>query len=334
MKYFTEPHGIFIIQIPVEWQYKNVAIGHEEVSPFSFELYENPVGAFQLSCYSSKEKAIRFNVKTQKSDTNNLEFDKRRMDGGGFNMHLWYACVEDHMFMAKYIYDSSKENESEIIIEIEKAEKALSTLELISIDKREIAIEIDKYEKFIASLSASFDLKNRAIENKSLIELLIITANQIDAYLRMALVMKKQLKENTNRIDASLLFQGHTDAPVMERKIYSMARENGIIDQDTFDKLEQLYKERNKVVHRYIITEFRTRNLYQIGYDYQCICEKVRLFLKEVEDLQFKQGIGIHGNGRNPEYVPKQEHIQLLFSQVNDKHLTKELYRQIKSQGE
>lgn len=31
------------------------------------------------------------------------------MDGGGFNMHLFYAVVEDHLFMAKYIYQTKDE---------------------------------------------------------------------------------------------------------------------------------------------------------------------------------------------------------------------------------
>ena len=38
MKYFTHPKGTFVIKIPVEWQYKNVAVGYEEKSPFSFEF--------------------------------------------------------------------------------------------------------------------------------------------------------------------------------------------------------------------------------------------------------------------------------------------------------
>jgi hypothetical protein len=330
MKFFIDPDGKFVMKIPIEWQYKNIAIGHEQVSPFSFQLYEKPVGAFQISCYSNKEKQLNKTVEVQKFNSNNLQFMTRRMDGGGFNVHLWYAIVEDHMFMANYIYDSAKEQNPAIATELEKVELALSTLELLSIDKRPLAIEIDKYEKFIASLAASFDLKSKAIKNESLIELLIIIANQIDAYLRMAIVMKKQLADKTNRINMQLLFQGENDPPIMERKVYRQALDIGIIDQCIFDKLENLYKERNKVVHRYIITEFKTRFLYQIAYDYELVCETVRQALKEVEDLQFREGVGIHGNGRNPDEEPTESDRQFIFSQINDKHLIEELYRQVK----
>jgi hypothetical protein len=252
------------------------------------------------------------------------------MDGDGFNIHLWYAIVEDYMFMAKYIYSTSKEKSKKVAVELEKAVKALSTLELISVDKRELAIEVDKYEKFMASLCASFDLKNKALESRSPIELLVIIANQIDAYLRMSIVMKKQLNEKTDRIDISLLYQGENDTPIMERKIYKQALDLKIISQTVFDKLDFLYGERNKVIHRYIITEFKTRNLFQIVYEYEVVCEKVRLSLKKIEDLQFVKKIGIHGNDRNPDEEPKAEHINMIYSQVNDKHLIKKIYRKIK----
>jgi hypothetical protein len=330
MKYFTEPNGIFVIKIPIEWQYKNIIAGIGEVPPFSFELYENICGAFQISCYSESEKAINTNIKVQKSNTQNLEFVERRMDGGGFNMHLWYAIVDGHSFMAKYIYSTSKQNSKKVKGELEKAKKALSTLELVSIDNRELALEFDKYEKFMASLCASFDLKNKALKSKSPIELLVIIANQIDAYLRIAIVLKKQLTEKTDRIDTKLLYQGESDVPIMERKIYKQSLELKIITQTVFQKLEFLYGQRNKVIHRYIISEFKTRNLFEIVYEYEVVCEKVRLSLKKIEDLQFAKKIGLHGGDRNPDDDPKEEHVNMLYSQINDKHLIKKIYRKIK----
>jgi hypothetical protein len=60
------------------------------------------------------------------------------------------------------------------------------------------------------------------------------------------------------------------------------------------------------------------------------VCETVRQSLKVVENLQFKEGIGIHGNGRNPEEEPTEQNINMLYSQVNDKHLIRDLFREIK----
>lgn len=330
MKYFTEPNGLFVIKIPIEWQYKNIAVGIKEVSPFSFELYENACGAFQISCYSKNQKPIATKLKAQKSNSQNLDFLKIKKDDGDFCLHYWYARAEDYLFMAKYVYLASKRNSKKIKLELDKVEKSLSTLELVSIDKREMALEFDKYEKFMASLCASFDLKNKALESKSPIELLVIIANQIDAYLRIAIVLKKQLSEKTNRIDTKLLYQSESDTPIMERKIYKQALELKIITQSVFEKLDFLYGERNKVIHRYIISEFKTRYLFEIVYQYEIVCEKVRLSLKKVEDLQFTKKIGLHGGDRNPNDDPREEDVNLLYSQINDKHLIKKVYRKIK----
>jgi hypothetical protein len=46
MKYFTHPEGIFEIKIPLDLHYKNEVAGYENVSPFSFELFQNTQGCF------------------------------------------------------------------------------------------------------------------------------------------------------------------------------------------------------------------------------------------------------------------------------------------------
>jgi len=332
MKYFTHPAGKFIIKIPVEWQYKNIEAGYKEENPYSFELYDNEdTGCFQISSYSEQEKPFKKTLKIQPYNTDKLEFLNQRMDGGGFNMHLWYAIVEDHLFMAKYIYDTGKENSDEIIKELKKVEKSLETLQLLSPDKWEKAIEIDRYEKFNASLAASFDLLYKAYENESFIEIIIIIANQIDAYLRLAIVMTKQLNDKTNNIDTTFLYQGEGDKPIFERKIYSIAQELCIIDSQLFNKLESLYGERNKMVHRYIISDLKTREILFLSKDYVEVCEEVRLILQSTENRQFKEQIGIHGGNRNPEEEHTPENITLIHSLVNDKHLLERLKRKIEN---
>lgn len=329
MKIFTEPNGKFIVEIPTEWRYANVAANYEEKSPFSFQPYEKPSWAFQISCYSNSEKLQNKNVPIQKYDTPNLDFVELRKDEDGFNMHIWGASVEDHTIMAKYIYDSNKENDKEIRFELGRIKKALSTIQLLSPENRRLACELDKYEKFMASLAASFDLKNEALNNRSFIEFSIIVANQIDAYLRLCIVMTDQLKNKTDKIDIKLLYQSPTDKPVMERKIYSMAKEKGIIDEKVFEQLESLYLERNKMVHRYIISEFRTCQLIEIAYHYESICETIRLITRNIEDLQFESKIGIYGNGKHPLEEPNEDAMNFLYSQVNDKHLISEFERKI-----
>jgi hypothetical protein len=330
MKWFREPSGKFVIKIPTEWRYANVAVDYEEKSPFSFQSYENPNWSFQVSCYSDEEKSFNQRVTKQKFNTPKLEFKEFRMDGDGFNIHIWGATVENNTLMAKYIYDTGKESDTDILIELGRVKEALSTIQLLSPDKRTICFELDKYEKFMAALVASFDLKNNALKNESFIEFSIIVANQIDAYLRLSIVMREQLNESTDNIKLKYLYQSPTDKPVMERKIYIEAKSKGILNDEIFKDLEELYIERNKMVHRYIISEFRTKQLFEIAYRYETVCEKVRLQMRNIEDEQFERKIGIYGNGQHPHAEPTDEVLKLLQTQVNDKHLLKKFERKIK----
>jgi hypothetical protein len=327
MKNFTAPGGIFSLRIPVEWQYINIAAGMEEKSPYSFQHYQESKSAFQISCYPKPDKWNN-KIPDQKANTDHLQFEQARMDDEGFNIHLWFANVEDHYFMAKFIYDADRAHVPELARELGQVIQALSTLQFLTGAARAEAVELDIYEKFIASLAASFDLRSRAFEKMALIELVIIIANQIDGYLRMAIVLHKQLKEQTERIEVGLLRQEKGDQPIFEKQIYSMAADLEIISGELRDSLFSLYSERNKMVHRYIISEFKTRDLMQIVYDYDQVCEKVRLRLKYFEDLQVTQKVGIYAH-KNPGGMPDALSMDILFAQVNDKHLEKDLFRKI-----
>src|SRR5258706_406648 len=223
MKYFTEPNGKFAIKIPVEWQYKNGIHNMGHVSPFGFQLYEKPVGAFQISCYPTGDRKFDPSIRIQKGNT----------------------------------------------------------------------------------------------------------ANLIDAYLRQSLLMKKQIDLKTNEIDIVFLYQGDEDKTITERQIYNLSKDQGLTSQALFDKLETLYKKRNKIVHRYIISDLKTNELLDIFDEYEIVCEEVRLVLKKMEDLQFREKIGIHGGQRDPREEHSPEAINFLMSLVNDKHLLTGLKRDI-----
>ena len=145
MKYFTEPSGQFVIKIPIEWQYQNVLAGYKEESPFSFVLYDSPegAGAFQVSCYPASENSPKNNI--QSADRDNLQFLEKRMDNDEFNIHLWFCSVEDHIFMAKYIYGKAWESTGLIKNELRKVKTCLSKLVFISEKNRGIVFGLDKY---------------------------------------------------------------------------------------------------------------------------------------------------------------------------------------------
>lgn len=328
MKYFTHPDGIFEIKIPLDWHYKNEVAGYENKSPFSFELFQNTQGCFQLSCYHKSEQKINSNLPKSIYNKNKLDFIQTELPDPEFKMLLWATVVEDYFFMAKYICQPTKLNSKIIKKQIEKVENSLSTLMCLSPDRRQFAINCDRFEKFIASLAASFDLKNKAIKNRSFIELIIINANQIDAYLRLCIVHKFQIIENSNLFRLDYLYQGENDRPLMEKKIYDKAKEMNILSEEQHTKLYNLYDLRNKVVHRYIITDIKTMELREICYDYEMICDEIRMVLASIETEQFEKKIGYHGM-KDPHRERDQNHANELFSRVNDKHFSKEFHRKL-----
>lgn len=328
MKYFTHPNGIFEIKIPLDWYYKNEVAGYENKSPFSFELFENTQGCFQISCYHKSEKKINTTLPKSEYNTDKLEFIQTELPDQEFKILLWATVVEDYFFMAKYVCQPTKLNLKVINKQIEKVKNSLSTLMCLSIDRREFAISYDRFEKFNASLAASFDLKNKALDNRSFIELIIINANQIDAYLRLCIVHKIQIIENTSLFELEYLYQGKNDRPLMEKKIYDKAKEVNILSDKQHDKLYMLYDLRNKVVHRYIITDIKTRELQKIGYQYEVLCEEIKLVLADIETEQFEKKVGYHGV-KDPHRDRDKNHVNELFSMVNDKHFYKEFYREV-----
>ena len=119
MKYFAPPNGDFILYLPIEWQYMNIAAGYEEKPPYSFQLYEKNVGAFQISCYPTEGKTPPEDRIIHKAEDPVYEFIETKIEDKIFEVHLWFSSVEDHFFMAKYIYDKKEINNPKIKDEIQ-----------------------------------------------------------------------------------------------------------------------------------------------------------------------------------------------------------------------
>ncbi len=330
MKFFTHPKGIFEIQIPLDWHYIKNVDGYEDKSPFSFELFENTNSCFQISCYHKSEQEINSKLPSHEYNLDKLKFIAIELPDPEFRIMLWSTVVKDYFFMAKYICQPTKLSDEIIIEQISIVENCLSSLICLSPDRREYAIGYDRFEKFNASLAASFDLKNKAIKNLSIIEIVILNANQIDAYLRLCIVFKFQILEKTNLFKLEYLFQSEADKPLMEKKIYDKAKEMQIISDKQHKKLYELYSLRNKVVHRYIITDIKTIELKEICYEYELICEEIRLMLKDIETEQFENKVGYNGI-IDPKGEKDESFVDELFSLVNDKHFYKEFHRDIKT---
>jgi hypothetical protein len=329
MKHWTEPNGNFIVNIPIEWQYKNAIYANiEEKLPYSFEPYEESLGCFQLSCYPLSENGINPNFPIQKNNSK-VKWLTSRMYDKEFDMLLFHAQVDDLLCIAKYIYSSELRNDKRIHEQIDKVKLALDSFTVIPQIDRELAKNLDKHDNYLTSLAASYDLLNNAFDSESYIEVIVILANQIDAFLRSSIILKEQLENRTNDIDIKYIFQGDDESGISERKIYIKANEMKIIDNELLKELNDLYDLRNRVIHRYIISYLKTRDIIKIAYNYLVLNEKIRLILKSHEEMQFGKGFGIYGCGYSKDDEFDEPEYKRAYSWANDKHLVEKLRRRL-----
>ncbi|MDG3820682.1 hypothetical protein L5B88_27155 [Pseudomonas aeruginosa] len=326
MKHWTEPSGIFLIQIPIDWQHLNSGLsGHEDRPPYGFQPYEAPIGHFQISCYPLSELAPHV-AKANPYGVKKLSWNETRHDDAEFCVHLFFSAYHDQALIGKYIYSTDLEGDNSIADQLATVSQILGSIVIVPELERKLAADLDKFDRFTGSLAASHDLLNTAIEAMACIEIIAIAANQIDAYLRLSLVIEKQLKDKTDNIEIRYLFQADEEKGIMERKIFDDALKFQIIDQETFDNLNSLYSLRNRVIHRYIISNIKSRDLVEIAERYLKAVEKTRLTLRDLEQRQALVPYGIYGKGKAG---PTKDAIRRLHASANDKHLLEKYRRSV-----
>jgi hypothetical protein len=150
------------------------------------------------------------------------------------------------------------------------------------------------------------------------------------SFLRSAIIIKVQLDKETDDIEVRYIYQADKDNGISERKIYKTAFEKNIIDKEEFDELNRLYNLRNRVIHRYIISYLKTKDILKIADQYLKLNEKIRLILKSYEEIQFGKGFGVYGRGEYRKNVKLDNtEYRRAYSWANDKHLLAKFKRRL-----
>jgi hypothetical protein len=139
------------------------------------------------------------------------------------------------------------------------------------------------FENFAHSVAAVRVLLGTANEVGSFIEGLMLYATIVDAVLRNLVALETAPRDDqTRHLDARYFV--HDDSKWMnERRIYSEARDCGVIDQDLFAELEELYRFRNVVIHRFIISPIAYNDLIPRLDQYEVITQRLLARLAEIE---------------------------------------------------
>lgn len=154
--------------------------------------------------------------------------------------------------------------------------------------------------QFMDGFVAAAELLQRAAQNGFFIEYICLAASVIDGSLRIGLILQHQLKTQSSELLEELLLQTEADPIVSEREIYRRAALEGIIDGDLARKLEDLYTKRNRVVHRFIISELTTHEVLQIATEFEQTLPAVNAAVGALEARQVEHGIGMSRSGELP----------------------------------
>jgi hypothetical protein len=103
---------------------------------------------------------------------------------------------------------------------------------------------------------------------------------------------KMRLNKNDD-IDEQWVYQGPNDKKKSEKDIYQKAKSLGIIDEVIYNKLFTLYEDRNRVVHRFIISEITLAEVEDIAFRYYQIMNEINRIIYEIEQEQIKRGVGM-----------------------------------------
>ena len=260
------------------------------------------------------------NLEIQCSDYT-ISFEERFADHAGLCAYMWLCAVDDHFIMMTYTYEAKHHSKTRTMKEFLRIREVLNTFGFVKTEYRNRILGIRRYNLFMASIATSLEMKLRARQNGAFIEVVVLSACRIDALLRMAITLTTQLETKSEEIDPSILYQDSGDKPISERQIYKQALDKGIIDQVLFEKLELLYKERNKVVHQFIITDILTEDLLEISRKYDEIDRKIGKIIDDLEYRQYQAKTGMFASDDGPPgaYFNKAE-LKKMLLQIRDKH--------------
>jgi hypothetical protein len=330
LKHWFEPTGKFIINIPVDWQYKNDIIeGGKEQPPYSFERYNSKSACFQISSYPISEKGNP-NLKTFKDQTNYenwIRVVKEYEDG--FEIVFSYSQINDLLLISKYVSELTERDQEDYKEQISLHDNVLTSLRVIPVKDRDLAVKHKAYHNFLGSLMAAYDMRYKAIDNYATIEVIILTSNIIDAYLRLCIVLTTQITSNCADFDVKYLYEGETGKGRSEGKIYAEAKDLLIITDEEHELLNDLYRRRNKVVHRYLISKIRTSDILNLGIEFEEALNLIRDKLKKIEDIQITRKVGLYAVGYTENYQPTAEDRKIAFSMANDKHVLKNFQKKL-----
>lgn len=300
MTRFVDNQGIFEIEIPLTWKYSLV---DDHVHTFGgFHRAQNDCFQFSIKKVKSQEEKKEFAHLfgfLPHRDINGIDYRSYPDDqheNGLFITKTWTTIMGDDIILFSLTYYNEPDeiaNEPLNDEELGMVYNAIASFKLIDEKVRECTLNSYRFEMFLQGIGATNIILSRAIENKAFIEATCILANQIDSLLRIAIILQRQITNDNDKIELEWIYQGLNDKKKSEKDIYKKAKELNIINEEVFNELFKLYDDRNRVIHRFIISEITLVEVETISYRYYEVRERIKLIVDDIEFEQIRLNVGM-----------------------------------------
>lgn len=297
-KTFIDNQGTFEIKVPFTWKHSL-----SDGKPHTFQEYEVwKSDAFQLSINPIKDQEYRERFNAQLKQLKTVDagditcyaypeaIDKE------FTVKAWTLLLNDKRILFTFTIPNlvDPELDSRTIEDKEKiALECISSFRLIEDVERGSKLNFYRFDMFLQGVGSTSLILSKAIENKAFIEATSLLASQIDALLRTGIILKNQLVNNNSEIELEWIYQGLNDKKKSEKDVYKKAKELAIINDAVFNELYVLYDDRNRVIHRFIISEITLAEVEEIAYRYYQMREKVNAIIFDLEAEQIRLNVGM-----------------------------------------
>lgn len=298
MKKFIEKNGIFEIEIPITWKY---SLMNDRIHTFNeYDVWKPDVFQISINELDIQEKKINFLKKFEnfpiiKINENEFIQLPDSIDNK-FTVKSWIKNINNKGIVFSFTYENFTNPELDSRTTEEKltaVNKIIDSFKLIDNTERISKLNIYRFEMFLQGVSATAAMLENAIKNKSFIEATCILASQIDALLRIGIVLQTQINNKNSEIDNEWIYQGTEDRKKSEKDIYKKSLDIGIISHKQFDELYKLYEDRNRVIHRFIISEITLAEVENISYNYYQQQQQINEIIYKIESEQIRLNVGI-----------------------------------------
>lgn len=293
---FVEDRGGFKLYIPVNWKHWKDGATHY-FKPY--ELYKHELLILSVSVMQEfqilrrKQRFARFPIK-KLGALSVIQLPPRRLGETINNAYLFFVDNAQIHFTFTYPDALDKDLDQRKLTDLVKqAEKVISSFKLIAKEEMLEVVKSYRFESFMKGIATSQLLLNNAMEAKSFFEVLVILTAQIEALLRMSIVLKLQILNGDKEFDDRWFFQEKTRKTITLEDITEEAMRLEIIDESLSTEIRNCKSQSTHLSENFITSPIALPELEAVAYESYETSKKVSDIVFELEAQQVKLGVGM-----------------------------------------